>query len=144
MAQDFGGAHGTKLTEAVTRKLCKCLSRGLPRKLACEKAGIDYTTFRQWLDPAKRPEPEFDVFRQRVGAAEADFLDRGIELVMKSEHPTAIVNLMRARFPQYLSERTMVAVEEADKQEADDESPEERRDRIRANLHILNTSKKAS
>ncbi len=142
MAQDYGGAHGTKLTEAVTRKLCKCLSRGLPRKLACEKAGIDYATYRRWMDAGKQPEPEFDDFRRRVGAAEGDFLERGIDLVMESKHPTAIVQLLKGRFPHYLSERSVVAVEDADKPEADEGSPDERRERIKANLHILDTSRK--
>ena len=143
MAQDYGGVHGTKLTDAVTRKLCKCLSRGLPRKLACEKAGIDYSTFRRWMDTAKQPEPEFDDFRRVVGDAEGDFLERGIDLVMESKNPTAIVQLLKGRFPQYLSERTTLAVEDADKPEADEGTPDERRERIRANLHILDTSKRA-
>lgn len=63
----------SKLTKAVTDKVCAALREGQTYQVACTLAGIDYTTFRKWLLRAEeRKEPKYVAFLNAVTRAERE------------------------------------------------------------------------
>lgn len=50
----MAGGRPSKLSEEVKETLVEGIEAGLPYKLACEAAGIGYSTFRDWMKNAEK------------------------------------------------------------------------------------------
>lgn len=62
----------TKLTPEVHARLCDDLANAVPRRFACERAGVGVRTFRRWLAWGRDGEEPFAALLAGVKKAEAD------------------------------------------------------------------------
>lgn len=63
----------SKLVPTVTEKLFEGIKHGLSYSLACARAGVDYSTFRRWIEKgSQQASGEYHDFCDELAAAEAD------------------------------------------------------------------------
>src|SRR5439155_9145176 len=68
-----GGGRPTKLTPDVQERLTSAIRAGNFYEAACGYAGIDYRTFRRWMERGERESRgQFRALREAVEKAEAD------------------------------------------------------------------------
>lgn len=61
-----------KLTATVKKRLLESIGRGMTYSLACKLAGIDYSTFKRWMEKGgEHAVGEYRAFRAEVEAQEA-------------------------------------------------------------------------
>ena len=69
----MAGGRPTKLTDEVQDKLASAIRAGNYYAAACGYAGIDYATFRRWMERGEREaRGRFHTFRHTIEKAEAD------------------------------------------------------------------------
>jgi hypothetical protein len=73
----------TKLTDEVCDMICQCVSKGLPIKLSCHYAGIDYSTYNKWMHISEQDDApqEYIDFFNRVKRKQAEFVLEMQEIV---------------------------------------------------------------
>lgn len=78
-------AEQGKLTEQRTSIIVEAIAGACPKYFACQKAGIDYATFKRWMSRGKREADDlksaYRAFRAAVKSAEAECVSRNAELI---------------------------------------------------------------
>jgi len=102
----------TKFNNLVKKRILEGIRKGAPYEIACNYAGIDYSTFANWRIRAKtRKEPDFveffDTLRQVEGETALMWLDK-IDKAMDEGLWTAASWKLERRYNKYFSNNSGV------------------------------------
>lgn len=106
----------SKLTPEVKKKLLDLIRAGNYYSVACTAVGIDYATFRRWIEKAEQPgtPPEYREFRDDLMRAEAE-AEAALVAIWRGHAPTspgAVRDLLAKRYPERWGDgKQKVAVE---------------------------------
>lgn len=82
MAEKRGRGQPSKLTPETLKRLLDTLSRGNTYKLACQLAGIDYSTFARWMQKGEaQTKGEYRDFSDAVKAQESRLVDDALTVI---------------------------------------------------------------
>lgn len=72
----------SKLTPETVEKMTRCLGLGMNYEQSCTYSGIDYTTFRKWMQKGEAAKSgEYFDFFDAIKRAEIDGLHRDLEII---------------------------------------------------------------
>lgn len=78
-------ARPTKLTPEVTEQIVECIERGNYLQTACEAAGIDFSTYRDWMRWGARGTEPYAAFAEAVTRARAEAEVRLLDTVRSGD-----------------------------------------------------------
>jgi len=104
------GRH-TKLNSKICKSLCESIERGMPYVLACQKAGIHFDTFNEWMKKGEAEDIENNVyaeFSERIRRSEAICADRCLERIQARAEEGNSVNdmwLLERRYSEHFGRK---------------------------------------
>lgn len=105
-------ARPTKLTDELTDVLCENIELGMPYKLACQAAGINYDTFNEWMKKgAEGSNKKFIEFSDQVRASEAECAKRNLDNLRKAADNGSVASsmwLLERRYPDEFGKRDKI------------------------------------
>ncbi len=104
----MAGGRPTKLNDEVTDKLVKAIAQGNYYEAACAYAGIDYSTFRNWMTRGEEDKKgEYFEFFEAIKKAEAAAELRLVQEWQKHipNNWQAIATFMERRYPDRWGKR---------------------------------------
>lgn len=110
----------SKLTDDVQQVIVDAITRGNIYSASAERAGIDYATFKRWMEKGEREEPEFTryrAFRAAILVANAECQDVQLTRINHAaSHGTwqAAAWILERRFPEEWGRKDKVQHEGAD------------------------------
>lgn len=110
----MAGGRPSKLTDEVKKKLIDAIKLGNYYEAACAYAGIDYTTFRKWMQQGEKATKGryFELF-EAIKRAEAEAEARMVAMWQKAmpEDWRAIATFLERRHPERWGRRDKVQQE---------------------------------
>lgn len=105
----------TKFTEETKEKLIVAISKGAPYEIACDYAGIDYSTFAKWKIKARQDKiPDyvefFDKLKEVQGHTALMWLDK-IDKAMLENWTAAAWKLERRYYKHFSNNSQMIEQE---------------------------------
>ena len=105
----MAGGRPSKLTPEVQKRLCDAVSAGNYYEAACEYAGVDYSTFRRWMEQGEAAKT--GVFREFCDAVKKADADAEVRVVAQwrqhmPDNWQACRDFLARRYPARWSEKT--------------------------------------
>lgn len=110
----------SKLTDDVQKVIVEAIARGNFYSAASERAGIDYSSFKRWMEKGERQEPEFEryrAFRAAILVANAECQDAQLTRINRAAGLgtwQAAAWILERRFPEEWGRKDKVQHEGAD------------------------------
>lgn len=137
------------MTDELTQVLCENIELGMPYVMACDAAGINYSTFKYWMSKAEEenPKKQFLSFSAKVKAANSKCARLCLERIRdKAENGAAFYDtwLLERRYPEHFGARQHITSDNKNKNENENinvtvESTEEIRAEILSRLSPKST-----
>jgi alpha-galactosidase/6-phospho-beta-glucosidase family protein len=110
-------ARPCKLTPELTDVICDKLQKGMSYKLACQAAGINFSSFQLWMSKGEADDAEemFSTFSNRVHAAEAYCAEQClIRIQEKAQNGGTFYDtwLLERRYPQDYGSRQHISTDQ--------------------------------
>ena len=115
-------ARPTKLTDDLTDLICENIELGMPYVMACDAAGINYSTFKDWMSKAEEenPKKQFLAFSAKVKAANSECAKRCLQHIRdKAESGSVFYDtwLLERRYPEHFGARQHITSDNKNKNE---------------------------
>lgn len=91
-------ARRSKLTSAMSQKICKQIEKGMTIKRACQISGISEATYYEWLNRAEKGESKYIDFSEALKKAEAKAQETLISKLSENDQWQSKAWILERRF----------------------------------------------